>query len=48
MGGVWGRSRFVPIVGGDGEAVPVHLFNTLGCGGGAGRKMNRFRCHVVR
>ena len=36
VGGVWRHSRFVPIARGDGEAVPVHLFNTLGGGGGAG------------
>ena len=48
VGGVWGRSRFVPIAGGDGEAVPVHLFNTLGGGGGAGGRLNGFGCHVLR
>ena len=36
VGGVWRRSRFVPVASGDGEAVPVHMFNTLGGGGGAG------------
>ena len=25
VGGVWRRSRFAPVAGGDGEAVPVHL-----------------------
>ena len=47
MGGVWRRSRSVPIAGGDGETVPVHLFNTLGGGGGAGGKLNGSGCHVL-
>ena len=46
VGGVWRRSRSVPIAGGDGETVPVHLFNTLG--GGAGGKLDGSGCHVLR
>ena len=48
VGGVWRRSRFVPVASGDGEAVPVHMFNTLGGGGGAGGRLNGFGCHVLR
>ena len=46
VGGVWRRSRSVTIAGGDGETVPVHLFNTLG--GGAGGKLDGSGCHVLR
>ena len=46
VGGLWRHSRFVPIARGDGEAVPVHLFNTLG--GGAGGKLDGSGCHVLR
>ena len=48
VGGVWRHSRFVPIARGDGEAVPVHLFNTLGGGGGAGGEGDGFGCHILR
>ena len=46
VGRVWRRSRSVTIAGGDGETVPVHLFNTLG--GGAGGKLDGSGCHVLR